>query len=79
MSQAADFSHVLAAALALPSDERESLVGKLNDSLHNELRETVGDAGITEIRERIRRFHDGESQAWTIEEVAAEVRRRRDA
>lgn len=79
MSQASDFPSVLAAALSLPSDERESLVGQLNASLHDELSDAVGEARLAEVQERIRRFRAGESQGWTIEEVAAEVERRRNA
>lgn len=80
MSQASDFPSVLAAALSLPSEERESLVGRLNASLDDELRDAVGDARLAEVQElRIRRFRAGESKGWTIEEVAAEVERRRNA
>jgi putative addiction module component (TIGR02574 family) len=79
MPHAADFPSVLAAALALSSEQRESLVGKLNDSLHDELRAAVGDARLAEARRRIQRFRDGQSQGWSIDEVAAEIRRRRDS
>lgn len=79
MSQDSDFPSVLAAALALPTEQRESLVGKLNDSLHDELRDAVGESRIAEVRARIQRYRSGETQGWSLEEVAAEVRQRRDS
>jgi len=67
---------LLAAAMALPADERQQIADALFESVAEGTREEIDAAWIAECKRRLEAYKRGEVQATPVDEVIERIRSR---